>query len=119
MENTLLSGASATLSGIVLAGAFSLVTEGQHTPAIYAYQIDRIPEALAIIPLADAFLGTSLLFPKTRIFAALVYMLDQGGGIVRRLLEGKTVGSDLGLFLLAAGVAALQWFVGKHRNEVN
>ncbi|CAI6340929.1 unnamed protein product [Periconia digitata] len=119
MKSALLSGATVSLSGAVLAGAFSLFTEGAHTPSLYAYQIDRIPETLAIIPLVDAAIGTLLLFRKTRIWAALICTLDQGGGIVKRLAEGKSIESDLGIFALAAGIAVLAWFVEHCAEQVN
>lgn len=117
-ENAVLSTATVSLIGVVYIGAFSLFTHGAHTPTFYAYQTDRTPNAPAIIPLADALLGTSLLFKKTRVWAATICTLDQGGFIIKRLIEGKGVESDLGIFALAAGVAALTWF-GEGEGEQN
>lgn len=94
------------LIGIVYLGAFSRFTHGQYTPLFYQYQLDRAPDndSTRLIPVADVILGTLLLFPRTRMWAALLCALGQGGGIVKRLQEGQTIAPDLALFSLAVVV---------------
>lgn len=96
------------LAGTILAtflGAFSRLTHGRHTPAFYAYQLDRAPDdaSTRLIPYVDAALGTLLLFGRTRVAAAGMCVLFQGFGVVMRVAGGKPAGKDVGLCLVATG----------------
>lgn len=96
------------LCGAVLTtylGAFSRLTHGRYTPSFYAYQLDRAPDnaSTRVIPYVDALLGTLLLFPRTRAVAAAVCVFMQGVGVGMRVREGRDVGKDVGLCLVALG----------------
>ncbi|EEA27935.1 hypothetical protein TMatcc_003761 [Talaromyces marneffei ATCC 18224] len=101
-----------TLVSIVYLGAFSRFTHGRYTPAFYRYQLDRAPDngSTRIIPVFDSIFATLVLFPKTRAWTAMVCSLIQGGAIVPRLMEGKSVWGDVGLFTVTVLVAWTSWY---------
>lgn len=100
------------LISIAYLGAFSRFTHGQYTPSFYQYQLDRAPdnEYTRLIPIADTTLGTLVFFSKTRTVAALLCALAQGGGIVKRLQEGKPIGPDVGMLSVAFTVFLTSWY---------
>lgn len=103
-----------TLVSIVYLGAFSRFTHGRYTPAFYRYQLDRSPDddnaSTRIIPVFDTIFATLVLFPKTRAWTAMVCGLIQGGAIVPRVREGKSVVGDVGLLLTTVVVAWTSWY---------
>jgi hypothetical protein len=118
MSLTIPRAALFSLTSIVFIGGFSRFTHGAYTPSYYAYQLDRAPnnEHTWLIPVFDMFLGTLLLFAKTRPWSALLCALGQGVGIWMRIQEGKGVIMDCGLFSLTIYVfvsstgAGVKWW---------
>lgn len=100
------------LVGIIYLGAFSRFTHGRFTPSFYRYQLDRAPDnaSTRIIPVFDTIFGTLILLSRTRTGAALLCALLQGGAIVPRLREGKSVWGDVALFSTALVVGLTSWY---------
>jgi hypothetical protein len=87
-------------------GGFSRFTHGLYSPSMHAYQLERAPnnEHTWMIPVGDTILGTSLLFAKTRPWAALLCVLGGIVGIWVRFQGGKDAFWDCALCLLAVVV---------------
>ena len=85
-------------AAVVLLGAFTRFTHGQYTPWFYTYQqyhqADDGGTTARIIPIVDTLLGSMILWPRTRLFAAVVITLFFTMGMVVQIRAGKHWGYD-------------------------
>ncbi|KIW70749.1 hypothetical protein PV04_02990 [Phialophora macrospora] len=96
------------LSSVVLLGAFSRFTHGEHTPQFYAFQEYHAPDdgstVAKITPIIDLVVGLSLLFGNRtlRLSAASISLGLIAVGLVVQLKAGKQYTGDIALVALAA-----------------
>jgi uncharacterized membrane protein len=96
------------LSSVVLLGAFSRFTHGEHTPRFYAFQEYHAPDdgstVAKITPIIDLVVGLSLLLGQKalRLSAASISLGLIAVGLVAQLKAGKQYSGDVALVALAA-----------------
>ncbi|ETI23750.1 hypothetical protein G647_05556 [Cladophialophora carrionii CBS 160.54] len=96
------------LASVVLLGAFSRFTHGEHTPQFYAFQEYHAPDdgstGAKITPIIDLLVGLSLLFGSkaVRLSAASISLGLCAVGLVVQMKAGKEYNADIALVALAA-----------------
>lgn len=92
-----------SLISLVYLGAFSRLTHGRYTPGFYQYQLERAPDdsSTRLVPIMDIFLGTLLLFDRTRVAAAGLCAAFQMAGVVLQVKKGGQAWTDAGGVVLS------------------
>jgi hypothetical protein len=96
---------------IIYLGAFSRFTHGRYTRSFHQYQVERAPDNAytQLIPVFDVMLSTLLFSRRARLWASLFCAVAQGGGVVKRVRDGKRVRWDVGILVIAVVVTGVAW----------
>lgn len=94
------------LASVVLLGAFSRFTHGQHTPTWYAFQEYHMPDDASlgakVTPVIDTLVGLSLVFGRRRLrlVASGLSVMFFVVGLAMQIHAGKDYLGDLALVTL-------------------